>query len=171
MTPAQLTGRDSAGLIDSGDGRLLLPAAAAAFAALRDDARAAGFDLRIVSAHRSFDRQLHIFNRKVRGELPVVDDADRPVDIAALDMDAALAAVLRFSALPGASRHHWGTDMDVYDAAAVSDDYDVVSDNIFVVGRTDLAANSVEAAYAADVVTPQNVTLVAGTGGVYISKV
>ena len=28
-----------------------------------------------------------------------------------------------FSALPGASRHHWGTDIDVYDANAVSSDY------------------------------------------------
>ena len=30
-----------------------------------------------------------------------------------------LAAVLRFSALPGTSRHHWGTDVDIYDAAAL----------------------------------------------------
>ena len=28
-----------------------------------------------------------------------------------------------YSALPGASRHHLGTDLDVFDKAAVSDDY------------------------------------------------
>ena len=27
--------------------------------------------------------------------------------------------ILRFSALPGTSRHHWGTDLDVYDAGAL----------------------------------------------------
>ena len=28
-----------------------------------------------------------------------------------------------FSAIPGASRHHFGTDLDVYDKSAVSNDY------------------------------------------------
>jgi hypothetical protein len=34
-----------------------------------------------------------------------------------------LHAILRFSAIPGTSRHHWGTDLDIYDAAAMSPDY------------------------------------------------
>jgi LAS superfamily LD-carboxypeptidase LdcB len=34
-----------------------------------------------------------------------------------------LEAILRFSALPGTSRHHWGTDLDIWDAAAVCVDY------------------------------------------------
>ena len=28
-----------------------------------------------------------------------------------------MAAILVWSALPGASRHHWGTDLDVFDRA------------------------------------------------------
>jgi LAS superfamily LD-carboxypeptidase LdcB len=28
-------------------------------------------------------------------------------------------AILRWSALPGASRHHWGTDVDVFDRSAL----------------------------------------------------
>ena len=32
-------------------------------------------------------------------------------------------AILLWSALPGASRHHWGTDFDVFDRAAVPPDY------------------------------------------------
>ena len=32
---------------------------------------------------------------------------------------------MRWSAIPGSSRHHWGTDLDVYDAAAVTPDYQV----------------------------------------------
>jgi LAS superfamily LD-carboxypeptidase LdcB len=34
-------------------------------------------------------------------------------------------AILRWSALPGASRHHWGTDIDVYDEWAVEPGYRV----------------------------------------------
>src|SRR5690606_25742758 len=32
-------------------------------------------------------------------------------------------AILRWSALPGASRHHWGTDCDVYDKTAMPQGY------------------------------------------------
>jgi LAS superfamily LD-carboxypeptidase LdcB len=28
---------------------------------------------------------------------------------------------MRYSALPGTSRHHWGTDLDIYDAAALGE--------------------------------------------------
>ena len=34
-------------------------------------------------------------------------------------------AILRWSALPGASRHHWGTDLDVYDKAATPEGYEI----------------------------------------------
>ena len=34
-------------------------------------------------------------------------------------------AILRWSALPGASRHHWGTDLDVYDATARPAGYEI----------------------------------------------
>ena len=34
-------------------------------------------------------------------------------------------SILRWSALPGASRHHWGTDSDVFDAAARPEGYEV----------------------------------------------
>ncbi len=32
-------------------------------------------------------------------------------------------AILRWSALPGASRHHWGSDCDIFDAAALQPGY------------------------------------------------
>lgn len=126
-------GTDEALLTGCAAGRLLVPCgdqrlrqeAAAAFARLAADAAGAGFDLRVASGYRSFDRQLAIFNGKARGERPVFDDAGRPLALAGLSMEERLAAILRFSALPGASRHHWGTDIDVYDAAAVEGDYRV----------------------------------------------
>ena len=34
-----------------------------------------------------------------------------------------LGTILRYSALPGTSRHHWGTDLDIWDAAAVEPGY------------------------------------------------
>ena len=43
--------------------------------------------------------------------------------MAALAPPDQLHAILRYSAIPGTSRHHWGTDLEVYDAAAVAADY------------------------------------------------
>ena len=43
--------------------------------------------------------------------------------MASLSAEQQLHAILRFSAIPGTSRHHWGTDLDVFDAAALPQDY------------------------------------------------
>jgi len=103
----------------------LHPRALESFMMLRDDAHAAGFDLRIVSGFRSFARQAEIWNAKVGGSRPVFDGQERPIDVSSLSDLEKLMAVLRWSALPGASRHHWGTDADVVDAAAIRDGYQV----------------------------------------------
>src|SRR5688572_10668287 len=95
------------------------------FRAMRDDAASAGFDVAILSGFRSFDRQLSIWNRKAGGELAVLDSNARPLDIATLAERDLVFAILRWSALPGASRHHWGTDIDVYDASARPADYEI----------------------------------------------
>ena len=122
-TQQRATGRSETGLVEVCTGQRLLPEVAAAFAALQADAADAGFRLAIASAYRSFERQCTIFNAKAQGQRPVHDDAGNALDLAALPPEQALGAILRFSALPGTSRHHWGTDLDVYDAAAVPDDY------------------------------------------------
>ncbi len=98
-----------------GDCRLH-PLAVQALARLRADAHEAGFDLRVVSGFRSFERQAAIWNAKASGLRPVLDAAERPIDTSALEDAALVFSILRWSALPGASRHHWGTDMDVVDA-------------------------------------------------------
>ena len=97
----------------------LHPAAAAAFMSLRAEGLRAGLDLRVVSGYRSFARQLQIWNGKARGERMLLDDAENELDAATLAPDALVLAILRWSALPGASRHHWGSDFDVVDAAAM----------------------------------------------------
>lgn len=125
LTPAQLTGRDDSHLRSLPGGARLHPEAAAAFERLQAAATEAGFQLAVASAHRSFRRQCEIWNGKASGLRPVHDDRGQPVDLAGLAPENCLAAILRFSALPGCSRHHWGTDLDVYDAAAVPAGYAV----------------------------------------------
>lgn len=101
--------------------RLAVPA----FLTLKSLAAHAGFDLAIASGYRDFHRQKAIWNAKLSGQRPVLDTQGRPIALDQLSPWQRVEAVLRWSALPGASRHHWGTDIDVYDRSAVADDYEV----------------------------------------------
>jgi LAS superfamily LD-carboxypeptidase LdcB len=94
-----------------------------AFCRLAAAARTAGIDLRIASGYRDYGRQLAIFNAKARGERPVLSSSGVCLKRNDHDDLTWLRAILRYSALPGLSRHHWGTDFDVWDAAAVPEDY------------------------------------------------
>lgn len=86
-------------------------------------AETAGFTLKIASSYRSFERQLLIWNDKASGVRPVLDAAGCPINILELSDTQKVFAILRWSALPGASRHHWGTDFDVYDSSRITPDY------------------------------------------------
>ena len=121
----QLTGVDESHLVDLPCGHRMREPAAQAFALLQTDAREAGFDLLIASSFRSYERQLAIWNAKARGERPVYDEQGEPIDMRSLSPAQQLRAILRYSAIPGTSRHHWGTDIDVYDGAAVPAAYQV----------------------------------------------
>jgi LAS superfamily LD-carboxypeptidase LdcB len=55
----------------------------------------------------------------------VLDQFGQPIDINSLSDEEKVFAILRWSALPGASRHHWGTDLDVYDASNITADYNL----------------------------------------------
>ena len=83
------------------------------------DATSAGFDLAVASGFRSVERQCQIWNAKALGLRPVLDDTGVPLEVGRLDPEALMFAILRWSALPGTSRHHWGTDIDVFDLAAL----------------------------------------------------
>ena len=95
------------------------------FIDLQRAAQKAGFDLRICSGFRSFDRQLLIWNGKASGMRPIMDPFGKPINIQNLSSWQKIQAILRWSALPGASRHHWGTDFDIYDAKAMPEDYQI----------------------------------------------
>ena len=78
-----------------------------AFAALEKMKAAAakeGIQIKVVSAFRSYDRQRAIWNRKyVRNAAEGLSPA------------ANRQKIITYSTLPGTSRHHWGTDIDIID--------------------------------------------------------
>lgn len=102
-------------------GQLLHPQALMAFRQLCREAEPLGFRPRVVSGFRSFERQLAIWNGKACGQRPTLDSDGAPLDLSCLAPVDCVHAILRWSALPGASRHHWGTDFDVIDANALPD--------------------------------------------------
>ena len=126
MNELELTGRARTHIVDLERPRCGLHfAAATSFLAMRDAAAEVGLDLVAASSFRDFERQLHIWNAKWRGERPLLDREGRPLDAASLGEAARIDAILCWSALPGGSRHHWGTDCDVIDAAAMPQGYRV----------------------------------------------
>jgi len=115
----QLTGRSRTHLRELTDPPCALHReVTGAFLAMRAAAAADGIDLVAFSSFRDFDRQLGIWNGKFRGERPMQDRSGKPLDPLTLTPAERVTAILWWSALPGASRHHWGTDFDVVDARA-----------------------------------------------------
>ena len=78
-------------------------------------ARDAGFDPHLVSSFRSFEQQKAIWQRKYRGERALLNDRGEPLNFESMNEEEIILAIMRWSAVPGASRHHWGTDFDVVD--------------------------------------------------------
>lgn len=70
-----------------------------------------GIKLQIRSATRNFDYQKGIWERKWTGVTKLSDGTDVSKDIIA-PKDKALK-ILEYSSMPGTSRHHWGTDIDL----------------------------------------------------------
>lgn len=85
-----------------------------AFDSMVEAAKANDIELTIASGFRSFDRQLMLWNNKFSGKTPIKDNAGDLVTSADLSPLELVHNILLYSALPGASRHHWGCDIDVY---------------------------------------------------------
>jgi LAS superfamily LD-carboxypeptidase LdcB len=125
LTAALLTGRDDNFIDHASLERPVHRAIVDSWRQLARDARKAGFELAIASGYRDYARQLTIWNAKAAGTRPVLDEQGALLQTAGLDEWTLAQAILRWSALPGASRHHWGTDIDIYDRAAVPEHYQV----------------------------------------------
>ena len=126
MNPAELTGRVRTHVTDVASlGCALHVHAVAPFLALRRAALADGFDPVPHSSFRDFGRQLAIWNGKFSGARSMLDASGRPIDPNELTALQRVDAILLWSALPGASRHHWGTDIDIIDGRATAPGYEV----------------------------------------------
>jgi LAS superfamily LD-carboxypeptidase LdcB len=90
-----------------------------AFLDMRRAATKEGIDLVPVSSFRDFAAQAAIWNEKFGGRRALFDRAGIELDAAKLSPEQIVDAILCWSAVPGASRHHWGTEVDVIDRAAV----------------------------------------------------
>lgn len=66
-------------------------------AALKD-----GIKINIVSAYRSFERQKSIWNRKYTSYIKKGYSPEKAIE-----------KIIEYSTIPGTSRHHWGTDIDI----------------------------------------------------------
>jgi len=126
VTPGELTGVVRSHIVDVPDPPCALHMhVVAPFLNLRRAALAAGFDLTPASSFRDFARQLAIWNAKYSGTMPLYDASGRALETAQLSPPERVAAILQWSALPGASRHHWGTDLDLIDGKAAGTGYRV----------------------------------------------
>src|SRR4051794_25093265 len=126
MNELELTGRARTHIIDIETPRCSLHyEVVGSFMAMRDAARSRGIDMQAASSFRDFERQVAIWNRKWRGERPVYGRDGLPLSHADLSGAELVDAILCWSAIPGGSRHHWGTDLDVIDAAAMPVGYEV----------------------------------------------
>ena len=70
-----------------------------------------------MSSFRDFSRQLTIWNGKFSGETTDARRGRASPSSRALVREERIDTILLWSALPGASRHHWGTDVDLVDRA------------------------------------------------------
>lgn len=69
-------------------------------AALKD-----GINIEVVSAYRSFQKQKNIFENKYKR---FINEGLSPIQ--------SVEKIIEYSTIPGTSRHHWGTDIDIIDA-------------------------------------------------------
>jgi len=64
--------------------------------------------IEVVSAYRSFERQKEIYEDKYQRFI-----------IQGLSPTEAIEKIVEYSTIPGTSRHHWGTDIDIIDSNAI----------------------------------------------------
>lgn len=79
-----------------------------------------GAEIKLISSFRDFKKQASIWNNKASGKREIFDDHDQKVDPTNLSPFELVEKIMRFSALPGASRHHWGCDLDIFDESKLA---------------------------------------------------
>ncbi|MFM7855850.1 MAG: M15 family metallopeptidase [Flammeovirgaceae bacterium] len=90
-------------------GKFLRREAYEAFVRMAVAAKKEGLNLFIISATRNFSAQKNIWENKWDGKV-MVDGKDLT---SVEDLRERARFILLYSSMPGTSRHHWGTDMDL----------------------------------------------------------
>lgn len=104
ISESELLGQAEPDLIE-GEGYKLRPAAALAFERMKKAALKDGISIKVVSSYRDYDHQNRIWRRKYTRFRE-----------SGLQPEEAIAKIIAYSTIPGTSRHHWGTDIDLIDA-------------------------------------------------------
>jgi len=81
-----------------------------AFKEMHAAAKEDGINLKIVSATRTFGAQKGIWERKWTGVTKV---GGNNLTVSEPEPAGRASAILTYSSMPGTSRHHWGTDIDL----------------------------------------------------------
>lgn len=121
FSASELIGKANIALF--GAGINLRKAAYTSFIALQKAAAAEGIAVKAVSGYRSFYRQKSIWEQKYK----------RYTQIEGLQPQAAIDKIIQYSTIPGTSRHHWGTDVDLIDGG-VTTSGDVLLPNKYKAG-------------------------------------
>jgi zinc D-Ala-D-Ala carboxypeptidase len=92
------------------EGRLLRKDAMESFQRMADEAAKSNIKLTIKSSTRNFEYQKGIWERKWDGTTTLEDNTK--ATLLKMPRQRALK-ILLYSSMPGTSRHHWGTDVDI----------------------------------------------------------
>lgn len=86
----------------AGEDYQLQPGAGDAFDQMRRAAQKEGIRIRVISSFRSYEHQKRIWTRKYEQYTAGGDTPGKAVE-----------KIIRYSTMPGTSRHHWGTELDI----------------------------------------------------------
>lgn len=103
FTQTQLTGQSEINMIQNRNFQLL-PEVARSFELMKEAALKDSINIKIVSSFRSFNKQKEIWSRKFKKN-----------DSLGFSKNKNILKIIEYSTIPGTSRHHWGTDIDIVD--------------------------------------------------------
>ena len=104
---SELIGKGSPELF--GDGYLLRQKAHLAFMDMQNEALKSGVMIQGVSSYRNYEHQKRIWVRKYKTNKSQ-----------GLSPEQNIQKIIQYSTIPGTSRHHWGTDVDIVDGNHIS---------------------------------------------------
>ena len=109
-----------------------------AFVIMRQKAKSDGVSLTIISACRNFNHQKRIWEAKWNGSRKV---GGQDLSQAIPSVAERATEILKYSSMPGTSRHHWGTDIDInslspsyFESGKGKQEYEWLRDNAYEFG-------------------------------------